>query len=228
MDFHHPMEPYEQFLKDIPESIKHFPELIPSDKDGKTILSGFINLIATDGVQVDRYQIEIHPTSNYPKSYPFVYEIGGRLPKNIDFHIYPDGHFCIAVPAQERVDCAHGINLSGFIQNQVLGFLFSQTFRSQNGYFYQERAHGPMGKLQFYNEYLGLSEGGKVLDAMKMIASNKEQGSRSPCFCGSQSKFHKCHRRIIRDLKKTAGDVVTADFNEIIEILIEHKRNPKG
>ena len=222
------MGPYEQFLKDIPEAVERFPELRSSSKDGITILSGFVNLIAKDGELVDRYQIEIHPSSNYPKSYPFVYETGGRLPWNIDFHVYADGHFCIAVPAQERVDCAPGINLTGFIQNQVFGFLYSQTFRRQNGYFYQERAHGPLGKLQFYNEYLGLRKDGKVLDAMKMIATNKEQGAHSPCFCGSQRKFQKCHRRAVRELKKTAGDVVTADFNEMIEILVEYKSSQKG
>lgn len=209
------MEQSEQFLKDVPEAIKHFKELSPIEKEGITILSGFIELVAEDREVLDRYEIEIHPKSDYPKCYPFVYEMGGRIPRNIDFHVYPAGHCCLAVPAQERIDCVNGITLTGFIQNQVLGFFFSQTFRSRNGYFYKERAHGIKGKLQFYSEYLGLSSDNNVLMAMRMIAMNQEQGGHSACLCGSKRKFQKCHRRIVRKLKKMAGDLVNADFNAI-------------
>jgi len=210
------MEPYEQFLNDASAALLDFPELRLSLTDGIPVLTGFVDLLTKEGDFVDRYEIEIHAPIDYPKSYPRVYETGGRLPWNIDFHVYPDGSFCIAVPAQERVDCSRGINLTGFIQSQVSGFLFSQTFRSRNGYFYQERSHGTMGKLQFYDEYFGLQEGMMVLNAMKMIATNNEQRGHTPCFCGSQRKFQKCHRRAVRELTKAAASIVTADWNEIL------------
>ncbi|KAA5534562.1 hypothetical protein F0919_08040 [Taibaiella lutea] len=214
------MEHYKQFLNDINEVLEYFPELNHIDRDGVPILLGSINLIAEDGEKLDRYEIEIHPPANYPNSYPLIYETGGRIPHNIDWHVYSDGHFCIAVPIQERLDCLDGINLKGFIQKQIMGFLFNQTFRRKNGYFYRERAHGLLGRLEFYKEYLKLEDIKAVSTSLRIIATGLELGSDSKCFCGENRKFKKCHRRILRDLEKKASNLVKNDFNEFKTMLL--------
>ncbi len=217
------MEPFEPFLNDIPATLGHFPELSTSVRNGTPILSGGLNLTAQDGEHIDRYEIEIHPSVNYPDSYPLVYETGGRIPRNIDWHVYADGHFCIAVPVQERLDCLNGINLRSFIEKQVIGFLFNQTFRRNNGYFHRERAHGLFGRLQFYNEHLGLHDLKATMTALQIIATDFEIGSHSKCFCGTAKKYKKCHRRLLRDLKRKAGSLVKNDYNEIKTIVASIK-----
>lgn len=217
------MEPLEHFLKDIPTSLDRYSELMITERNGSPILCGFINLFAEDGEHLDRYQIEIHPSINYPNSYPLVYEIDGRIPHNIDWHVYPDGHFCIAVPIQERLDCLDGINLRTFIEKQVCSFLFNQTFRRKNGFFYRERAHGLSGRLQFYNEYLELRDFKTVVTALQIMSTGIEIGSHSKCFCGSKRKFKKCHRRKLRNLKRKAGHLVNDDYSEFKAIVASLK-----
>ncbi len=74
------MERYKPFFIDAPQVFESFPELKQTDRDGVPILSGFINLLSEDGERLDRYQIEIHPSAEYPNSYPLVYETGVRIP----------------------------------------------------------------------------------------------------------------------------------------------------
>jgi hypothetical protein len=211
----------ELFLKDVPAAIAAFPELSLVYKNDNVILAGNLTLRDNFSEAVDRYEIEIHPTDKYPDCFPLVHEVGGRIPNNIDWHVYPSGHFCITVPAQERLICLEGINLVLFITDHLLGFLFNQTYRRQNGYFYKERAHGITGKLQFYSEYLQIPNLGKVIPALRMIATSLEQGSHSKCFCGSKRKFKKCHRRSLRNLGRKVGANVKLDFNEIQNLAVK-------
>jgi hypothetical protein len=219
----HLMPQNEQFLREVPTVSIQFPELKPIDKNGTTILKGSLVLRDETGEELDRYQIEIHSTATYPGSFPIVYEVDGRIPKNIDWHVYDSGACCLAVPAEERLECHAGIDLPGFIRKQVTGFFFNQTFRRKNGYFYQERAHGLWGKLQFYEEYLALDIKA-VPRALAIIAAGREPGSHSKCFCGSNRKFMKCHRHSLRKLDRIAGGIVKEDYMEIQKIL-DHFQN---
>jgi len=216
---HRRMVANERFLEELPEVIAQFPGLKVLEKDGYPILSGFIELIAEDGELQDQYEIEVHPVQDYPYSFPLVYEVGETLPRNIDWHIYPDGHFCLAVPLEERLACQAGIRLKAFIQNQVLGFLYSQTFRKQNGFFYKERAHGILGRLQYYREQLGISKLSSIRKVLSVLNSGKEGPPDGKCYCGSGKKFRKCHRRTWRTLIQHAGDLIQQDYQEINELI---------
>ncbi|MDR6940846.1 hypothetical protein J2W55_000674 [Mucilaginibacter pocheonensis] len=108
-----------------------------------------------NGEILDTYQLEIHSTDQYPSVFPWVFETGGKLPVNIDWHVYDDtGRCCIKVPPEEEVICKKGITLHAFIKDELTPYLFNQTFRRENGYYINERSHGVKGLIEYYCEKL--------------------------------------------------------------------------
>ena len=206
----------------MPAALLAFPKLKEIERFGVDILKGILELV-TDGEIIDAYEIEIHPTPDYPKSYPIVYETGGRIPMNIDWHVYPEGNCCLAVPIEEEIECRKGICLTRFIGTQVSGYFFNQTFRRRNGYFYRERSHGLLGSLEYYKELLVLKNLQYVYIALKIASGDQELKPTSKCFCGSDSKYHKCHQRAIRRLKSQTIDLVKYDLIRLKELLSKIK-----
>ncbi len=201
-----------RFISEVPEALTEFPGLHYRADGDDSYLEGSIDIRDEVGSIIDTYEIRIKASPAYPSRYPLVYETGGRLPHNIDWHIYDGGHWCIGAYLEERIACTKGITLTAFINNQVKGFLFSQTYRRENGYFYQERSHGIDGIFEYYFEVLDLSTRRQVYDAMKIIVDGKEPQSNDKCFCGSNSKYHKCHRQKVRYISKYGKIAVQVDF----------------
>jgi hypothetical protein len=214
-----------KFLGEIPAVLKSFPKLQAKEISGKTIICGDIDLISDEGEKLDSYSIEIHPTEDYPGSYPLLFEVSGKIPRNIDWHVYSDGHWCLGVPIEEKIDCSYGINLIDFVKKQVLGFLYSQTFRRRNGYFYRERSHGIIGSFEFYIEYLSLHNVYEVYQALSIATNYAEMKSNAKCFCGSKRKFRKCHRRLLRKLRKIAGITLDDDFRKFNQTISKRDKS---
>lgn len=212
-------------LEQVTDALKHFPHLHLRTLGEKIFLAGRIELFDEAGKFIDSYEIEIHPTDNYPDNFPKLYEVGGQIPRNIDWHVYSDGSCCLAVQIEEIIACRQRIGLTEFIRKYVCGFLFSQTFRKRNGYFYRERSHGFMGTLEYYKEVLGLQSISSVYDALQIATSKAEIKSNSKCFCGSNKKFQKCHRMKLRELVKLAGGAVEATLKELEDAIRSLRNN---
>jgi len=157
-------------------------------------LEGFIPLVDEEGIIIDTYAISIVPSDNYPNSFPYVHETAGRLPHNIDWHIFPDGHFCIKASPEEQLICINGITLLSFIQGQVVPYLFNQNFREKFGYFLKERSHGIKGNLEFFKEIFSTNDLLKIRKYLMFILKRSKPTRVELCFCGSRIKYRKCHR----------------------------------
>lgn len=185
------------------------------------ILSGTIDLVGLDGITDDQYKIEIHWRELYPFQFPLVYETGGRIPKNIDWHIYQEGgNCCIKARPEERLICRKGITLDTFITEQVIPYFYNQTFRRQNGYFYKERKHGEVGNLEFYFEKLRTNDIDFVELCLKQTTDFKGYKSTKKCFCGSNRKYKKCHRSRVRQLSQLGRSYIESDLTIIQRIKI--------
>jgi SEC-C motif len=163
------------------------------------VLSGCLQLI--DGVLCDEYLVEIHWQRCYPFCFPLVFETGGRIPQNINWHVFEsDGHCCIKTSPEEIIPCNKGIKLFDFIEKEVKPYFFNQSFREKNGYFLNERPHGVFGDLQFFEEILNTKELSFIEKVCVAIVSGKTLKSTDKCICGSDKKYKKCHGRSIKKL----------------------------
>lgn len=170
-------------------------------------VSGIIQLEDEKGSYIDSYKIKIVPTTDYPNQFPHVFETGGRIPINIDWHVYPsDGHCCISSIPEEILICKKGINLHNFIENQVKPYFFNQKYREQHGYFLKERPHGNKGNVLFFIEAFKTNDLATIIKSLIFIKQRNEPNRVSMCFCGSNLKYRKCHQEIYRVLCAFSND----------------------
>jgi hypothetical protein len=161
--------------------------------EGLPALSGLLSIKNGNEI-IDTYSIRITPQPDYPNRFPFVFETMGKIPINIDWHVFSDGHFCLCTIPEELLKCKKGFSLCDFIETEVKPYLFNQTFRREYGFFNHERKHGFEGELEYYKEILGLKD---VIDLARFFISilNRKKPKRTDlCFCGSGNKFRNCHR----------------------------------
>jgi SEC-C motif-containing protein len=176
----------------------HFSEY----EEGLPRITG--ELILRDGEKnyIDKYSVLIKPSNNYPFKFPIVFEMGGRLPLNIDWHVFPnDGHCCIKSIPEESMICLKGITLIDFIEKQLKPYFFNQKHRELYGYFLHERSHGLRGNIEFFEDFLQIKNLNIIERFIHSICNEEEPKCNSKCLCGSKRKFKKCHRRRYRKIK---------------------------
>lgn len=165
------------------------------------IIHGVLFLNDTIGCQVDSYQIEIR-RGNYPEQYPLVCETGGRIPKNIEWHIYPiTGNCCFEIPAEELLRCKAGLPLIEFLEHIVTPYFFNQTYRQVNGFYYNEHKHGFLGVFEYYKQIFNSNNYLEIINLLDTIAIIEPPPRTSLCFCGSGLKYRKCHKQAYQKLK---------------------------
>ncbi len=191
----------QQVLADYPNLKMIYDSEVPC-------LTGIISLSDEAGKVIDTYEILIKSSSNYPTSFPEVFELGGKIPKNIDWHIYSNGSCCIASPPEESLACIDGIDVSIFIKKHIFPYFYNQTFRRENGYFLNERSHGDLGWLEFFFEKLNTKNINIVIRALTLLSKEKKIDRTARCFCGSGKKFRKCHREAFNILARLPADEI--------------------
>lgn len=171
------------------------------NEEGVPALAGMLLLTDDQGKEIDRYQIKIVCSPDYPATFPLVYETAGRIPINIDWHVFADGHACICSIPEEIIACSKGIKLGSFIEDYVQPYFFNQKHREMHGFFLKERAHGQFGNLQFFMEVFKTKDLRHILNILTYIKSNPEPNRVQDCFCGSGKKYRKCHREVFQLFK---------------------------
>lgn len=186
-----------EFIQDEYPGLK----LCADDESGAPCISGIIQLEDEKGFLIDGYKIKIIATTEYPSRFPYIFETDGRIPINIDWHVYPDdGHFCISSIPEEILICKYGISLNSFIENQIKPYLFNQKYREVHGFFLKERPHGNKGNIQFFIEVFETNDLAAIVKGLIFIKQRNEPNRVSQCFCGSKQKYRKCHRETYRTL----------------------------
>jgi len=195
---------------------KDFPSLKYSTiQDGSSVVSGELILEDEYGNHIDSYKILITPKSPFPTRFPFVYETGGRIPVNIDWHVFADGHCCIKSIPDEILICRKGFTLKEFIENEVTPYFFNQKFRETNGYFLNERSHGIKGNIEFFQDVFKTKDSPTIIRNLLFIKERTEPNRVSLCFCGSGEKYRNCHRDGYRLINKFSDE----ELNFFIKML---------
>lgn len=186
-----------------------FPELkYFEDGNGIPEVAGSLILSDDQGMVIDTYQIRIVCTPDYPLSFPLVYETGGRIPVNIEWHVYPEGHACICSIPDQIIACNKGITLGDFIDRQVNPYFFNQKHRELHGFFLKERSHGDQGNIEFFIEIFQTNDLQIIAQKLLYIKSNPEPNRVAACFCGSGKKYRHCHRHVFKLFKHLPGNIL--------------------
>lgn len=188
-------------LAEIQEVLNLFPKLKGYKENGKDVLEGIIEIIDSEGFIWDSFQVKIKITDEYPYRFPLLFEIGDRIPKIADWHIYTNQACCLTVEPNERLVCKKGIRLITYIREWVIPYLANQAYRIKFGHYAgSEYSHGVGGNIEYFKELFNEGSLPRVLDYLKYAITNPKPQRTSECFCGSGIKYRKCHKYAFEEL----------------------------
>ena len=203
------------FQNDLSEVITKFPSLSVRHFNGKDILKGILDICDESSEVAGSFSVEIHPTEKFPYRFPKLYEVGGDIPCEADWHKYNDESCCITVEQDEILICKNGIKLLYFIEKMVIPYFANQLYRIRTGNYLNEYPHGKDGIRLFYSE-LFKSRDIKFWQLCFDYAFNNTKVRRNDgCYCNSGEKYKKCHMLVEEKLRIIGRQRVMYDINWI-------------
>ncbi len=180
----------------------------------------------------DSYDLEID-ISPFPMFFPDVYEVGERIPKKMDRHIYVDsGTCCLSTSAKAQVLLKTKIgSLRLFIKEILIPYLQNNSyFEINKRYKTDEYAHGPVGIIQGYMDILKMDIN-QIDDVLKCALlmderiNGKKLNVHDQCYCRSGMKLKNCrkgsHYSAYRDFRNIDVELLISDLRTYFEPLLE-------
>lgn len=154
--------------------------------------------LANDGIVFDRFSIRItFPDGTF--KLPQIEEIGGRIPRHIDRHVFGNGAICTEVP--ELTLLRGRYSLASYLDGPVRNYFLGQILVEQGQKWpFGEWDHGRPGLLQAYGEILGVTDGAQIRGFLDCLRHKKVKGHWN-CPCGSGKRIRDCHVTKLRQLQ---------------------------
>jgi hypothetical protein len=195
---------------------ERFPTLHAFFEDGRCYVRGTLALMQ-EGRAFDRYQIEAVLPEDYPSRPPRVWEIGGRIPREADRHVFLDGALCLGTPLAFWIELGGNFELQYVLDGPVRSFLIGNSLVEQGeNWPHGEYAHGAAGLLQDLAERLGTDRPVMVATFLQALAAGGAT-KHSRCPCTSGRKIFKCHYAGFRELRRIPSDVLDLTARMILQ-----------
>jgi hypothetical protein len=182
------------------------------------------NLYLPDG---DSYEVEVK-LDLYPAFFPIVFEMGERIPKKLDRHMYTDsGSCCFTTGAKSQVLLKTKITtLLKFIDEIAIRYFENNSYYEINGkYCFTEYDHGSLGVVQSYQDILGTSDNRSIVLLMLERLKNRKLRIKDLCYCNSGHTLKKCfsglHCRSYKQFRLIDKEVLHNDlfhFKNVLKI----------
>ena len=174
---------------------------------------------------IRRYEIKIILPSDFPWSPPLVFEVGGRIPRDMKFHVnITDGSACLFARPERFEKCPPGSGIREFLNGPVKEFFFSQAYRNLSGTWpFDEWSHGDEGILEYYASRLGTGDIAVLHDLLKLVLLPRLH-RQWRCPCNSSKRVTACHAERIRELAKA---IHPEEINEAIRLTEDAVRTGK-
>lgn len=177
----------------ISEILKNHPDLEYSFHEKK--FHGYIK-----AGKNDHYEVEID-FSLFPVRFPLVKEIGERIPRKADRHVYEDtGHFCFTTNARECILLKKEVKtLPDFFGKILLPYLWNNSYYELNGeYAHGEYSHGLPGVIESYQDILGIQDTRLIGRTLHDHIKRRKLRPNDLCFCESKVKIKNCSDHFVR------------------------------
>ena len=182
---------------------KYQPELKATKVGEFILLSGIFVVSAPEG-PYDSFNVEIHVLPSFPFHEPKVFEVGNRIPKVADRHVYPNvGNCCLCV-WEEWLLCSPKHSFEAFLTGVLHDYFVGQTcFEAKGEWPFGERSHGVLGILESYADILCLNTNNiEIIAEHLTVLSRDELKGHCFCPCGSGKRLRNCHLDRIKELKE--------------------------
>lgn len=175
----------------------------------------------------DSYEVQVK-LDLYPAFFPTVFEMGERIPKKLDRHMYTDsGSCCFTTGAKSQVLLKTKITtLLKFIDEIAIRYFENNSYYEINGkYCFTEYDHGSLGVVQSYQDILGTSNNRSIALLMLERLKNRKLRIKDLCYCNSGITLKKClsglHCRNYKQFRLIDKEVLRNDllhFKTVLKI----------
>lgn len=189
-------------LSEIQKAVAaHQRELRVATSGGLVTLSGLFVVSGPQG-PFDSYEVRVAVTRDFPWEEPVVIEVGDRIPRVADRHIYPEHGTCCLGVWEEWLLTAPDRSFETFLTGIMHDYFVSQSYYEANDVWpFGERSHGDAGVRESYADLLGIANDPVIIvDHLRILSMNDVKGHH-PCPCGSGQKLRHCHRNKVDGLK---------------------------
>lgn len=142
----------------------------------------------------DSYKLVIVVPEKFPQAIPKVKETGGKIPRDGNFHVNPDGTLCLGSPLRLLRKVHNAPNLTGFADKCLVPYLYAVSYKLMHGgdFVFGELAHGDQGIVEDYSVMLGLKKRHQVTQAIQLLGIKKRIANKKPCPCGCGKRLGAC------------------------------------
>lgn len=179
---------------------KKFPDLNLTIEGAKGFLRGTFPVIS-DGVELDRFLIEVQVPAGFPRDIPVVYEQGHRVPRDVDWHTFKAGNLCVVVPEEWFLNPNSEsliAYLEGPLRNFFIGHALAELGQPRP---MGERSHNAKGLFEAYGEIVGATEPKTIIRYLDYCGAKKLK-QHWPCPCGSGRRVVVCHLKHMIELRR--------------------------
>lgn len=204
---------------EISKLLKKYPTL--SRNQEKNCIEGYIEIENSKSGKLGEYKINLLIPKNFPKTYPKLYEVGGKILKTPERHINYDGSCCVGVEIIMKKKYPNGLSLVEYFENEIIPFFYNQIYYDYYGEWANgDYAHYNLGILEAYYDLLKIEDKKIVITCLEKLTSEKSKMNRNEkCFCGSNLKIKKCHLKEYEELKAIRDKKIFFRDLEIIKKL---------
>lgn len=142
----------------------------------------------------DSYRLEIVIPNKFPQAIPKVKEVDGKIPRDGNFHVNPDGTLCLGSPLKLLKKVRSSPSLNGFVDTCLVPYLYAVSYKLAHGgdFVFGELPHGNQGIVDDYIVMLGLKERHQITWAIQLLGLKKRVANKRPCPCGCGKRLGVC------------------------------------
>lgn len=173
-------------------------------------------LLGDEDGEIDRFEIRILLTNDFPREYPCVFEIKNRIPRVPSRHIYKNGMCCIGTPVDLWLLFQDKFSLVEYVKVPITQYFISQVFYEQKGeWLFGERSHGKEGIWESLFQIFGSKDKNFVIDGLLLLSRKKIKGHLA-CPCGSGKILRNCHQSQFNNLRNQMSPLRSRDILKLI------------
>tara|TARA_R110002072_G_scaffold5527_1_gene35281 strand:+ start:5370 stop:6200 length:831 start_codon:yes stop_codon:yes gene_type:complete len=174
--------------------------LLPSSQN-ELVFSGTYRLLAEmEGFSrvEETYDLKlVIAKTELPDPSIIVFELGGKIPRNADHHVNPDGSLCLGAPLKLLTLARSRDGLAHFFKECVVPYLYKVTHLVQHNVIPDELEHETLGLVGQYEELFGVIGLEASYRALKSLSVSWRNANKLLCPCGCLERLGRCDFRVV-------------------------------
>ncbi len=174
------------------------------------------------------FEIEIYVPYSFPDDLPLVWEVGGKIPKEKDFHSSQEGLLCLGSPVRLRLIAHDNPSLEQYLEVCLVPYLHAiwKKLNFEEEMPFGELDHGRLGIIKDYMDLFGVQSEEHVMTMLKILHGGLKEAAEDPCPCGCGRKLEECSYR--KKLNKNLNVIRNKLPTPFIEKILESLEPPKN